>query len=213
MSTKEKILREALGLFSVKGFDAVSMRDIASAVGIKESSLYNHFKSKQDIFDSILREYDARGGDFFSKLRLAGEDGQFTIDKMTTDVYREMTPAQFEAMSLKVFEFYFTDEINVKIRRMLTIEQYRSAEYAKLYREISFDASIAYQAKMLEALMREGMFKPCDPYVLALEFFAPIFLIFYKYGNDADSLKEAEELFIRHIRHFNETYTNGRQPE
>jgi AcrR family transcriptional regulator len=39
MNTKEKILREALDLFSVNGFEAVSMRDIASAVGIKESSL------------------------------------------------------------------------------------------------------------------------------------------------------------------------------
>ena len=51
---------EALNLFSVKGYDPVSVRDIAYAVGIKESSLYNHFKNKQDIFDSILREYTGR---------------------------------------------------------------------------------------------------------------------------------------------------------
>ena len=54
MKTKEKILKEALFLFSDRGFHAVSVRDIAKAVGIKESSLYNHFKNKQDIFDSIV---------------------------------------------------------------------------------------------------------------------------------------------------------------
>ena len=43
MTTKERIRYEALNLFSEKGFDTVSVRDIASAVGIKESSLYNHY--------------------------------------------------------------------------------------------------------------------------------------------------------------------------
>lgn len=54
MTTKEQILEEALKLFSVKGYDAVSVRDILRAVGIKESSLYYHFKNKQDIFDTIV---------------------------------------------------------------------------------------------------------------------------------------------------------------
>ena len=54
MTTKDKILKEAFYLFSERGFHAVSVRDIARAVGIKESSLYNHFKNKQDIFDRIV---------------------------------------------------------------------------------------------------------------------------------------------------------------
>ena len=65
MSTKDKIRHEALKLFSTQGYDAVSVRDIARAVGVKESSLYNHFKNKQDIFDDILREYAQRTEEFF----------------------------------------------------------------------------------------------------------------------------------------------------
>jgi len=57
MNTKEKIIYESLNLFSTKGFDAISVRDIANAVGIKASSLYNHFKNKQDIFDTIIERY------------------------------------------------------------------------------------------------------------------------------------------------------------
>ena len=50
--TKQRILDEALRLFSQSGYDAVSVERIASAVGIKAPSLYKHFKSKQEIFDA-----------------------------------------------------------------------------------------------------------------------------------------------------------------
>ena len=53
-NTKEDILIAALNLFAEKGFDGVSVRDIAEEVGIRQSSLYKHYESKQDIFDNIL---------------------------------------------------------------------------------------------------------------------------------------------------------------
>ena len=45
---KDKIFDVALDLFSKKGYDSVSIRTIASEVGIKESSIYNHYSSKRD---------------------------------------------------------------------------------------------------------------------------------------------------------------------
>ena len=54
MTTKEKILDTALELFSQRGYNGVSVRDIARAVGIRESSIYNHFESKKAIFDGIV---------------------------------------------------------------------------------------------------------------------------------------------------------------
>ena len=52
--TRQKILAKALELFSVHGYDAVSVGQIAAAVGIKAPSLYNHFPSKRAIFDAIV---------------------------------------------------------------------------------------------------------------------------------------------------------------
>ena len=52
--TKQRILEKSLELFSAKGYDAVSVGEIAKAVGIKAPSLYNHFPSKQAIFDAIV---------------------------------------------------------------------------------------------------------------------------------------------------------------
>ncbi len=210
MNTKERIMSEALSLFSEKGYDPVSIRDIARAVGIKESSIYNHYANKQDIFDSILREYSDRWGTFFQQMRLTGEDGEFRADDRTVAMYRNMTNEQFAGMASVIFDYYFTDEVNVKLRKMLTIEQYRNETVSSLFRRLSFDESIGFQAKLFEALMAEGCFVKTDPYILALEFFSPIFLLFYKYDKTPQGLAEGKALFLRHIRHFSEVY--GRNP-
>ena len=57
MSNKEKIFDRSIDLFSQFGYDRVSMRQIAKEVGIKESSIYNHYKSKESILDEILDYY------------------------------------------------------------------------------------------------------------------------------------------------------------
>ena len=53
MTTRERILDEALTLFSESGYGDVYVGDIADAVGIKAPSLYKHFKNKQEIFDAL----------------------------------------------------------------------------------------------------------------------------------------------------------------
>ena len=87
MTTKEKITEEALTLFAEKGYKGTSVKNIADAVGIQDASLYNHFRSKQEIFDSIVEliskhisdlsqtlgvpQYDKQGipmSDFFIKI-------------------------------------------------------------------------------------------------------------------------------------------------
>jgi AcrR family transcriptional regulator len=51
---KDEIIKTAAKLFKEKGYSAVTMRDIAKAMGIKAASLYNHINSKQDILKSII---------------------------------------------------------------------------------------------------------------------------------------------------------------
>lgn len=51
---KEEIIQTSTILFKQRGFSAVTMRDIAKAMGIKAASLYNHIKSKQEILSDII---------------------------------------------------------------------------------------------------------------------------------------------------------------
>jgi len=53
-SRKEEILKTAAALFREKGYNAVTMRDLAAELGIKAASLYNHISSKQEILQAIV---------------------------------------------------------------------------------------------------------------------------------------------------------------
>jgi len=52
-STKSLILKSAEELFSVKGFESTTISEISAAVGISESTVYEHFKNKEDILFSV----------------------------------------------------------------------------------------------------------------------------------------------------------------
>ena len=60
ISTKDKILKAAARLFSEKGFDKVTTREIASAIGINSASIYYHFSSKEEILKNLYRFYSER---------------------------------------------------------------------------------------------------------------------------------------------------------
>ena len=55
--TKERIFSAALRLFAVNGYENVSVRTIADMVGIKVSSIYNHFENKEQILDACYKFY------------------------------------------------------------------------------------------------------------------------------------------------------------
>lgn len=56
-NTKLALKAAALALFAERGYGAVSMRDIAEAVGVRQGAIYNHFASKQDLLVSLMRDH------------------------------------------------------------------------------------------------------------------------------------------------------------
>ncbi len=57
---KERILREAERLFSQRGYQAVSIRELAQACGMTNAALYYHFQDKEDIFYQMARRHFER---------------------------------------------------------------------------------------------------------------------------------------------------------
>lgn len=70
MNLKETIIHESLKLFSLKGFESTSLHDILSAAKASKGGFYNHFASKEDLFQDVLVE--ARR--IWRKRNLAGLD-------------------------------------------------------------------------------------------------------------------------------------------
>lgn len=122
--TKTLILIEALRLFSVSGYEAVTVEQISAAVGIKAPSLYKHYKSKRDIFDHIVLRMQE--GD-------ADKAGEHRMPDSNERAAAELTPLErIRQYSVAMFRYWTEDEFPSCFRRMLTLEQYRSAEMSAL---------------------------------------------------------------------------------
>jgi AcrR family transcriptional regulator len=67
-STKERILDIALDLFTAKGFDGTSLREIAEKLGVTKAALYYHFASKDDILMALHMRLHEFGRDALSQM-------------------------------------------------------------------------------------------------------------------------------------------------
>lgn len=204
MTTKEKIAQVALDMFSVRGYEAVSIRDIAGAVGIKESSIYNHYKNKQAIFDALVEQNEQRGRDIFGPFHLTETPGPKVMEM---DFMR--SPERLSQLTADVFLQYITEERLRKFRQMLVIEQYRSLEAKRVYLDVFVEQPIAFQTALFAKLMEAGVFHPGDPAAAAAQFYAPVFLLFSRYdGGEVDEV-EAREHIRAHVLQFGRVYEKG----
>lgn len=201
MTTRDRILDEALKLFSVNGFEGVSVREIARAVGIKESSLYNHFKNKQAIFNAIVEQRRQETIAYFTEHELINH---FKEEDMSQ--YIGISEEVLLAASMGIFEYYFADEKVVQFRRMLTIEQFKNEKMTKTYRELTIEAALSFQTKVFEMLVESGSFIQGDPEIIARQFFAPFFMLFYEFDNNAEGSELAREVVKKHVLQFAKLY-------
>jgi AcrR family transcriptional regulator len=201
LSTKERILYEALTLFSSYGYEAVTIREIAGAVGIKESSLYNHFKNKRDILDTIVKETFQRYQKTLESLQVPK-----TGDPNISSLYDGFSDEAFEALCTDIFLFYLKDDYIAKLRRLLTIEQYGNEELGEIFRKTFIENILDNQAKVLQQFIDDGRFIQGDAYIMALHFYAPVFLLLHKYDNNAQDEEHAIEELKRHVRQYNQLY-------
>jgi len=200
-NTKKAIVDEALELFSLKGFDSVTVADIANAVGIKAPSLYKHFDSKQAIFDAILAEMETRYEQQAASMQLDGKNAE--KDK---DYYADISVEQLIKIGQELFLFFLHDEYTSRFRKMLTIEKYRNPVLAALNAKRYIDDSVSYQKILFGMLSEAGLLLPENPHIMALHFYSPIFLLLDLCDCCPEREAEALQLIEQHIRQFNRLY-------
>ena len=138
--TKTRILTEALRLFAVSGYEAVTVEQISAAVGIKAPSLYKHYKSKRDIFDHIVLRMQE--GD-------ADKAGEHRMPDSNERAAEELTPLErIRQYSIAMFRYWTEEEFPSCFRRMLTLEQYRSAEMSALYQQYLAAGPLEYMREI-----------------------------------------------------------------
>ena len=195
--TKQRILNKALELFAAKGYDSVSVGEIAGAVGIKAPSLYNHFSGKQAIFDAIVEstaaQYEADTGKIDIHVENAARD---------VLVFAEITAEGLFEKVRQIFEYSLHNQRIRRFRRMMTMEQFRSPELAALYSERYVDRVLAYHAGIFRALMASGEIRPQDPDTLAMMYTAPVLTLIAVCDRQPEREGECLEKLRKHVTLF-----------
>jgi len=200
-NTKQKILDAALDLFSVSGFEGISVKQIADRVGIKDSSLYKHYKSKQDIFDTLLEEMNTRFAETVALYKLP----QGEIQKVARE-YGHQDLIWLKKACEAVFLFMLKDPKASKFRKMLIIEQYKNSKVAATIQSWFFNDAIQFQTDLFTEMMAQGYFKEASPRTIALQFYAPFYLLLCQYDTQPEKEAEALELLMEHIEQFAAVY-------
>lgn len=200
-TTRQRILDAALDLFSTGGYEGVSVKEIAGAVGIKDSSLYKHFSGKQDIFDTLMAEMNARFEETVAFYRLP----QGEIEQVAEE-YGRGDLAWLKKACEAVFLFFLQDPKASRFRKMLMIEQYRSGTAAHTFRSWFTDDAIRFQEALFAEMMRRGYFRQAPAHTIALQFYAPFFLLLCQYDTMPGKEDEALALLMAHVEQFAAVY-------
>lgn len=190
--TKENILMTSLHLFARDGYEAVSVSTISGELGMTKGALYKHYKNKRDIFDSIVeRMYKI---DAERSVQYKVPDGLKNVGiAVSWDTVKQFTVAQYK--------FWTEDDFAQNFRKMLTLEQYRNEEMAKLYQSCIAAGPVAYMENIFSQMMADGNMKKADSKLLATEFFAPMYLLI-GISDHSENKAQNLELLNRHIERF-----------
>ena len=193
-NTKERILEEALKLFSQSGYKGTSMNDIAVRIGVTKQALYKHYASKQEILDSIVERMNQMDMERAKKYEMPEGNMEEVIagyQDTELDKIKQYTKVQFLHWTEEEFPCCF--------RKMLTLEQYRDPEMAQLYQEYLAEGPISYMESIFAGLTNNGK----DARQLALDFYGPIFLLYSIYDGteEKQSVVQAVE---QHVERFSQ---------
>ena len=201
MNTKQRILDEALTLFSEKGYANVFVGDIAERAGIKAPSLYKHYPGKQAIFDAIIEEMNRRFLEEAERLHIEGND-----PAKDAEIYKGLPEDQLVKLGINLFLYQLHDDYTRRIRKMLTLEQFRNPELAATYMTHYVDMPLYYHGTLLGLMVQQGVLQAGDTETMTLQFYAPFYLFMTICDRDPAREESAVRALEEHIRQFNQLY-------
>lgn len=204
--SKRRILDEALKLFSTKGYEATSIGRIADAVGIRKASLYSHFKSKQEILDTLMDETEKRYEEHSLSVR-----GDWERVELYCGEHAEGIAEEIYRIIKKNSEFLIQDTFFCRVRNFLTIEQFRDPRLACLKNKSEYTDVLNHHKRLVECLVVNGILADEDREIMTYEFFSPIYVQFYQMQGAPGRHEESMKIIERHIKHFFKIYGKDRR--
>ena len=175
--TKEKILAAALELFSQNGYAGTNIRELTASLGLVKSSMYKHFESKEEIWNTLLDRMIAYYGERFGSAE-----------------HLPPVPDSLEGLvllTMGMVNFTVRDEKIVMTRKVLAIEQFRD-ERAKALASKHFLTGLTEMfTPVFSGMMDKGLLRRDDPAMLAFAYTAPISALIHLCDREPEKTEEA----------------------
>ncbi|MDY4066805.1 TetR/AcrR family transcriptional regulator [Bullifex sp.] len=184
MTTKEKILKQALILFSEHGYEGVSVAMIAERCSIKAPSLYKHFKSKKEIFEEVYNHSCKKLDAVISQIALKESEEKNISEEI-------LFQKQKEIVNLLIHD----DEIK-RLRCLMKLSN--DSQIKSMYSKRFFDQIINYHATIFSSLIEKEIMINESPSALALLYDSPIIVAIDELDRHPE---REEELLMRLYEH------------
>ncbi|MBO4461017.1 MAG: TetR/AcrR family transcriptional regulator [Clostridiales bacterium] len=192
MNTREKIMDVALHMFSERGYEAVSVRDICGEVGIKESTLYYHFKNKKDILDSLVEKFKSH---IDSLLRHVDEIDADPDSKNDEDKSLKM-------MDSYMMDSYLFDPFCNLMLRLMMIEQFHNEEMRTLYEKTLFTDPYEIQLNVFKKWAETGAFSDMDIEMIVKDYHSYMTMLTFKYLLNGELTEKRKKAYYKEVHEY-----------
>ena len=193
--TKERILDEALRQFSQKGYDGTNIRELTASLGLVKSSMYKHFKSKEEIWNSLLDRMIAYYNERFGSAENLPPVPD-TLDELV-------------AMTMRMVDITVHDERIVMTRKLLSIEQYRDERARQLATKHFLTGLTEMFTHIFDGMMNKGLLRRDDPKMLAFAYTVPVSSLIHLCDREPEKAADAISQIKAFSRHFIKIYGKG----
>ena len=191
--TKERILTAALEMFSQKGYEGTNIRELSASLGLVKSGIYKHYESKEAVWNALLDRMITYYGERFGSpenLPPVPESLESLVD-----------------MTMRMVNFTIHDEMIIKTRKLLTIEQFRDERARDLATKHFLTGLTDMFTPLFAGMMDKGLLRKDDPAMLAFTYTAPISALIHLCDREPDKTQEAMKQVEAFSRHFIKTYS------
>ena len=190
--TKARILAAALELFSKNGYAGTNIRELTASLGLGKSSMYRHFSSKEEIWNTLLDEM------------IAYYTSRFGSPEHLPPVPE--SPEELIGMTMRMVDFTVHDEKIVMTRKVLAIEQFRDDRARDLASRHFLTGLTAMFTPIFSGMMDKGLLRRDDPKMLAFAYTAPISALIHLCDREPEKAPDAMAKIEAFCRHFIKTY-------
>lgn len=181
-STQKRLFLSAVYLFSAKGYNAVGIRELCRSVGVKESSFYNHYRSKEELLERIFAYFAENSQEIVM--------GDAEIEEMAAGGIR----AFLEANMGKLIAVTEDNILYHTILQIVLMESYINPQAYELAKNNLYFLRRDYTEKVLQRMVERGSIKPCDVSLVTAEHYYALkgllddFLLREVWGGDLEEI-------------------------